>query len=129
MESELQEQFKIEAAPEAMPEAMVCVEHARFTILTPRLIRIEYSPTGIFEDRASQAFWFRQQPAPEFQVTRGDDQIEIRTNALELCYHPSRGLNSLSIHLTAEDISWHYGDADSGNLRGTARTLDQAIRR
>ncbi len=124
MKNDLLKHFQIDAEPAARPEAMVSADCVRFTILTPRLVRIEHSPTGAFEDRASQAFWYRQQPTPEFRVTRRDDQIEIRTDALELCYHPSRGLASLSIRLRAENITWHYGDPDTGNLHGTTRTLD-----
>jgi alpha-glucosidase len=41
---------------------------ARFTVLTDRLIRLEFHRDGRFEDRASQAFWFREQPVPEFRA-------------------------------------------------------------
>ena len=48
--------------PIANPAAVVTAGFVRFTVLTPRLLRLEYSPTGAFEDRPSQAFWFRRQP-------------------------------------------------------------------
>lgn len=37
----------------AHPEALVVAGRARFTILTPRLIRMEYAEDGVFEDRAT----------------------------------------------------------------------------
>ena len=39
-------------------------------VLTSRLLRLEYSPSGEFEDHPSQAFWYREQPVPEFTVKR-----------------------------------------------------------
>lgn len=41
----------------ADPAAVVVAGPARFTVLTPRAIRMEYSPGGAFEDRPSQVFW------------------------------------------------------------------------
>ena len=38
--------------PQANPEAVVTSGKARFTVLTPEMIRIEYSDKGCFEDRA-----------------------------------------------------------------------------
>src|SRR5689334_3098078 len=41
--------------PVANDKAMVVSGNARFTILTPQLIRMEFSNSGIFEDRATTA--------------------------------------------------------------------------
>ena len=41
--------------PVAQAENCVSGKCYRFTVLTDRLIRMEYDPAGIFEDRASQA--------------------------------------------------------------------------
>ncbi len=62
------EHFKLDLQPLAAAEAVVQAGHARFTVLTDRLIRLEYHPDDRFEDRASQAFWFRAQPVPEFRA-------------------------------------------------------------
>lgn len=37
--------------PVALPEATVTSGNARFTVLTPEMIRIEFSDMGVFEDR------------------------------------------------------------------------------
>ena len=52
--------------PAADPAAAVVVGRARFTVLAPRLLRLEYSETGTFEDRPTLAFVNRKQPVPEF---------------------------------------------------------------
>lgn len=46
--------YRIDAKPAASPEAVIQGDHYRFTVLTPWLMRLEYSETGKFEDRATQ---------------------------------------------------------------------------
>jgi putative sterol carrier protein len=122
------ESFPIKFKPVANPDAIVTASNARFTVLTSRLIRMEYSPTETFEDRPSQAFWYREQPRPEMQVRRTAAEVQIETEHLLLSYAPGEAgftPETLTIRLKANDVTWHYGDADPGNLRGTTRTLDQ----
>ncbi|MCX6028042.1 MAG: DUF5110 domain-containing protein [Chloroflexi bacterium] len=121
--------FRLSLDPVADPAAIVRGPHVRFTVLTSRLIRMETSPDDVFEDHASQAFWFRCQPVPPFQVAQSPEQIEITTEHLRLRYTPNRKgftRNSLLVELLETGVVWRYGDRDRTNLRGTARTLDQA---
>ena len=85
------EAFPIQFAPIARAEAVVLGPHIRFTVLSSRLIRCEYSPTACFEDRPSQVFWYRQQPVPDFEVRREAGLIEIETDHLLLRYRPTDG--------------------------------------
>ena len=119
--------FELVAAPVAQTAAVVAGAHVRFTLLTPRLIRMEYSPSVVFEDRPSQAFWFRHQPVPAFTVNQTAESIQIETDYLALDYHiTSEGITqqTLSVKLKESGKVWHYGERDRENLRGTARTLD-----
>ena len=121
--------YPIPARPVAGPAAMVYGENARFTVLTSRLIRMEYSPQGIFEDCASQVFWYRDLPVPQFEVTQTAGQIGIVTEHLHLRYQTDpKGFTpqTLSVELCDSGVIWHYGDRDASNLGGTARTLDGA---
>jgi alpha-glucosidase (family GH31 glycosyl hydrolase) len=114
-------------APVAEAGAVVRAPGVRFTVLTPRLIRMEYSPNERFEDRPSQAFWYRSQPVPDFTVRQDGDCLEIDTGALHLTYDlRAGGFNpqSLAIHIKAMDRTYYYGDPDDANLMGTYRTLD-----
>ncbi|HEX2619972.1 MAG TPA: TIM-barrel domain-containing protein, partial [Phototrophicaceae bacterium] len=130
--SVIPEQFKLEFMPVAATEASVQSGNTRFTVLTDRLIRMEYHPEGCFEDRPSQAFWFRKQPVPEFNVLTTDDGIEIETRYLHLKFtgEVERGTgftpDNLSILIKDLNVVWHPGDTDSRNLHGTTRTLDYA---
>jgi alpha-glucosidase (family GH31 glycosyl hydrolase) len=113
--------------PVADPNAVIEMGTVRFSVLTDRLIRMEYSRDGKFEDRPSQAFWYRRQPAPEFKNKVTTDGIEIETRYLRLKYkHDQKGFtpNSLSILLKESGTIWRYGEKQNRNLLGTARTLD-----
>ena len=117
--------FKILFAPVADPAAVVTCGNARFTVLTDRLIRLEYNPKGKFEDRASQAFWYRQQPVPDFKQSVDANTAMIETAFLRLEYAGGEfSPASLAITQLRTGSVWHYGDDDSGNLGGTSRTLD-----
>ena len=50
----------------ADPKAVVVLGNARFTVLTPQLIRMEWAADGKFEDHASFVFLNRHLPVPEF---------------------------------------------------------------
>ncbi|MFN2170359.1 MAG: TIM-barrel domain-containing protein [Candidatus Promineifilaceae bacterium] len=119
--------FDIQFEPLADPRSVVQGADWRFTVLTPRLLRLEYSAEGVFEDRPSQAFWFRRQPVPDFALRETVGGIEIETDYLLLRYETSEeGFmpQSLTITLKETGTVWQYGEVDNLNLLGTARTLD-----
>lgn len=127
-EIRIPDHFKPPQQPVAAASAAVGAGSARFTVLTDRLIRLEYHPEQRFEDRASQAFWFREQPVPEFSVRSSDDLLEIETSSLLLRYLPRVGAGfgpaNLTVTLKASGQHWHPGAKAAGNLLGTTRTLD-----
>ena len=113
--------------PIANPSAVITAKNVRFTVLTDRLIRLEYSKTNSFEDRPSQAFWYREQSVPAFRKNVTDSFIEIETDFLHLKYQiTARGFTgkTLSITLKQTGVTWQYGMRQTDNLKGTARTLD-----
>lgn len=121
------ESFPIRFAPVARADAIVLGLNIRISVLTSRLLRLEYSSTANFEDRPSQVFWYRDQPVPDFEVRQDDQQIEIETDHLHLRYRAMEGgfsADSLFIALKDSGIAWHYGQIDLLNLKGTTRTLD-----
>jgi alpha-glucosidase len=122
--------------PVADPKAVVVLGHARFTVLTPELVRMEWAADGKFEDHASFVFLNRRLPVPKFEKTvTGGQKLTIRTAALTLTYAPAASSpdsrftpENLSIELTVEGkpVTWHPGLVDPENLQGTTRTLDGA---
>ncbi len=114
---------------------------ARFTMLTPELIRMEWASDGKFEDHASLVFLNRKLPVPLFDRSELDHghKLVLKTSALTLTYTPGAGLRShqdgrftpedLTIEMTVEGkpVKWHPGLPDDQNLQGTTRTLDGAV--
>lgn len=118
--------FCLHMQPVAAAEATIVTPNIRLTVLTERLIRLEYSPVGTFEDRASQVFWYRQQPIPLFTAQFVGEWLEVETAVLHLrcCLTRPFSPHTLQIVLKPTGTTWHYGDTDPDNLRGTYRTLD-----
>jgi alpha-glucosidase (family GH31 glycosyl hydrolase) len=122
--------------PVANPKAVVVLGSARFTVLTPQLVRMEWSADGKFEDRASFVFLNRNLPVPSFTHTltheANGQTLTLTTDALKLTYTLTPGgdgkftLDDLQVgfHLDGKTIVWHPGMSDTGNLQGTTRTLD-----
>lgn len=122
--------------PIANPVAIVTSGHARFTVLTPQMIRIQYSARGLFEDRATFAVVNRRLPVPEFTTTEEGNYLYIKTSALTLRYRKNAPLSATShssealkitFHMNGQEIIWYPGKDDALNLKGTSRTLDGAI--
>ena len=121
------ERFAWEVRPMAMRENMVSGENYRFTVLTPNLLRLEYSPDGVFEDRASQVAFYRDFPRSTFTHSVEDGVLTLQTEALQLRYKLGEAFaeDTLSVKLLVEPASvWHFGE-DFEDLGGTARTLDE----
>eukprot|EP00948_MAST-09A_sp_MAST-9A-sp1_P001242 g1242.t1 len=105
----------------------------RFTVLTSRMIRMEYSPNGKFEDRASLAFInrdvsiFGDKAVPKFSHSSDGKTLQIITDDVTLTYQEEQTFNSESLQVESSSklTNWKYGDANTGNLLGTIRTLDQ----
>lgn len=120
--------FLYETRPLALEQNMVVGEKYRFTVLTPSLIRMEFDPMGVFEDRASQSVFFRDFPAVSFSSQIHGEVLKIETDALILKYKINEKFaeDTLHIQLKIEPASqWNYGE-DFEDLGGTARTLDCA---
>lgn len=122
--------YKLKTSSICKEGSIIKGENYRFTVLTPQMIRIEYSKTGIFEDRPTQTVINRDFDVPKFRVIDKDDSLEIITDFVHLTYDKSEfSKNGLNIkvrgNISAYHSIWHYGD-EIYDLKGTARTLDEA---
>lgn len=121
--------------PIADPAAVVTVGKARFTVLTPEMIRIQYSSNGIFDDRATFGFVNRKLPVPSYQVAAEGPYTVIKTEKLTLKYRNNAPIKASSkeailqvtFDLNGQTVSWCPSTKDTGNLKGTTRTLDGAV--
>lgn len=120
--------LKLDFQSKAKPDAVVQFGPVRFTILTSKLIRLEYDPTEKFEDRPSQVFWHRNLPTPKYTKSINDSDISIETDHLLLKYQIQESgfyHRFLKIELIDEGFTWTYGQTNNTNLMGTVRTLDR----
>lgn len=103
---------------------------ARFTVVTPQLIRMEYAPDGKFVDAPS---WFaRNRTAHDahYQVQQTGRTLTIDTGVIHLVYTndgQSFDGNNLQADIKTANgtLSWKAGMAQSGNLGGSVRGLDR----
>ena len=112
--------------PVAEKENTVSGINWRFTVLTDCLVRMEYDPSGRFEDRASQTVFHRDFKPVEYQVNEDGCNIIIETSKLSLRYQRGEDFSAetLSVRLKYEPASvWNFGD-DFEDLGGTTKTLD-----
>ena len=110
--------------------AVIAGEGWRITVLTDRLLRLQYEPDNRFRDGATQTVINREFPLPDFTVRDRGDRLSIETDGLRLEYDKkpfsAEGLSAVLKNALMNHASvWHYGES-VGNLKGTARTLDQA---
>ena len=105
------------------------VGRARFTLLTDRMVRCEWSEDGTFENRPSLVFVNRAMPDVEYTVTRKGDGASIDTG--RMCLEWTGGaFNESNLFVSVRSCGRVSFPAvavlapDAGNLLGTMRTLD-----
>lgn len=120
--------------PQALEQSIVKAGNARFTVLTPEMIRIEYSDKGAFEDRSTFTVQNRvMESLPSFSSHEDNDFLYIETEKLNLKYR--KGSNPKTLPASPDNLTitfnhngqrvlWYPGKPDPLNLKGTCRTLD-----
>ncbi|KAK4655481.1 hypothetical protein QC762_302810 [Podospora pseudocomata] len=123
------DRYSFPSNPSANPKAVVTGgtkgSYYRFTILTSKLIRYEWSPDGGFEDRVSTFALFRNFDAPAFRTVDKEDRLEIITDHFHLQYDKKK-FSTYGFSVKVADDVWRYDGNSYGDLGGTARTLDGA---
>ncbi|WP_291530870.1 glycoside hydrolase family 31 protein [Bifidobacterium sp. UBA4282] len=109
-------------------------EHWRIGLITESLIRLEWSDSGEFEDRATLMAVdraFLPSGAVDYTTGERDGMLVVETPALRLTYD-RKPFSKEGLTIVVKGVpdsqfnTWHYGDDPKGNLGGTARTLDEA---
>lgn len=124
----MKEYLKMPAHPLACPDNIVSGENWRVSVLTSSLVRLEYSPDGMFTDEPTQTVQNRDFPKVSFETKETEEELEIRTEYFQLNYDKkeftSHGLSCTCLGMAGGNCpAWHYGEKGH-NLKGTARTLD-----
>ncbi len=113
----------------AKDQRYVC-GNRRFTCLSPHLVRLEFAPDGVFEDRRSLVAYAPKKPKHFHAVKDDGDWTVLKTGFLEI--RSRRNDSAFSEHsleirwLPGRLLQyWRPGDRDHRNLGGTARSLDR----
>ena len=136
-------------APLLSPDGSLLGPHHRITPLTPRVVRLEWSPTGEFEDRPSTFALHRPTLREGVRAFREGDRTVLETDCFRL-EHDGGPFTANGVQLqvrggiSAYHSVWRPGQdlslpahqemaregtrvrALDGNLGGAARTLDEA---
>jgi alpha-glucosidase (family GH31 glycosyl hydrolase) len=112
---------------QADKKAITEVDNARFTVLTPQLIRLEWDDAKTFDDHASFVVMNRNLPVPPYTTEKKEGWFYIRTAEVELAYKLNSGTftkDNLKIRHLSTATDWFPGKKQKNNLKGTTRTLD-----
>jgi alpha-glucosidase len=110
--------------------------HARFTVLTGALVRMQYFAAGsnVTLDPATMAFVNRKLEVPQFTSSQDGAGCTITTSEVALTYtggpFTENSIKVVSVNASSAFQTWNGGmtsATDSGSLLGTFRTLDGTV--
>lgn len=131
----LGEQFNFDyEKAKAIETNIIKGENYRFTVLSERLIRMEYSKDGVFEDRPTELVWYRNMPKVNFQVKQDKHYLEITTSYFRLTYKKNKpfyggkinSMSNLRVELLNSDKIWYYGHPEVRNYGAPGISLDDS---
>ncbi len=104
----------------------------RISVLSERLIRLEYSVDGHFSDNLTLLAKNRRFNAPIFKVEQDQTYLVITTKYFMLQYLKDKPFigpkfapdNNLKVSLLNTDKVWYYGQPEVRNFKGGAVSLD-----
>ncbi|RYX81201.1 DUF5110 domain-containing protein [bacterium] len=107
----------------------VTVGAARFTVVSPLCVRLEYAPNNGFVDAPTLFAINRGARDSAAKITRKGSGVSIETSQLRLSYQPDgKPFNATNLKVTFrggnKSGSWQPGQSDPENLGGPVSTLD-----
>ena len=137
----LDKQFRLDLdKARANGESIVQGSKYRFTIITERLIRLEYSPNGSFVDYPSQLVINRYNEKPKFTVREDKEYLEIKTDYFILQYVKEKPFLGTKVNMASnlritvnEELKsnentrdWYYNHPEAKKYEATSVSLDEA---
>lgn len=120
----LGEQFEINLESIKPNEGVIWTgKKYRITLLTERLVRLEYNENGVFEDRPTALVQNRNFETPKFLIKEDDTFFELTTEYFKLYYTKNKRFksgfintgSSLKIELNNTEKVWYYGHPEVRN--------------
>jgi len=112
-----------------MNSSIIFGKHARFTVITPECIRLEYSPEGVFLDMPTLFAANRRPGRVNYKKNIYRNRLAIITSVLALNYtSDGKPFNPGNIKIIIQGgrrrITWVPGMENKRNLEGPLATLD-----
>lgn len=132
----LGEQFKIDLSKAKANDKMILFgSNYRFTLLTPRLIRLEYSKDEFFLDSPTELVLYRNLKPFNFESKENNNVLEIKTEYFKLTYSKNKPFlgpktnptQNLKVELIKSGRVWYYNHPEVRNLGTPASTLQEGI--
>lgn len=133
--AELQSHFKMDYA-KILPSENMIIKGAKYriTVLSDILIRLEYSETGLFEDRPTELVMNRNFKPVNFEKHEDGKYVTIKTAYFNLTYQKEMPFigpkvspdQYLRIDLNNTDKYWYFNHPEVRNFGGTFYSLDGA---
>lgn len=116
----------------ANSEAVISGSCFRISVLTERLVRLEYHPSGVFNDLESTLIKFRNFPKPTFEKQEDSRFLVIKTKYFTLSYTKEKDFDAgklmpmanLKIDLVGTERNWYYNHPEIKNYKGNFIALD-----
>ena len=113
-------------------ENIILGKKYRISILTDRLVRLEYNKDGKFEDHLTQRIIYRNFPKVNYTVTQTETLIQIVTSYFTIDYVKEQSFigskvapaSNLKITLNETDRSWNYNHPEARNYGSITYSLD-----
>ena len=130
----LGEHFKINELDFVIdPSVVFRGKYYRITVLSERLIRLEYSLTGEFYDGKTEIVHNRKFPVPNFKVEQNEKFLTITTKYFTLQYakeKPFKGSklapdSNLKVNLLNTDKFWYYNHPEARNYKGSSFSIEE----
>ena len=104
-------------------ECVIQGEKYRFTILSERLIRIQFNSNLSFHDEPTQLVINRNFNKPEFKVKEDKNYLEISTKYFKLFYTKNsnyKNSKNFRVELLNTDKYWYYNHVEAKNYPSSA---------
>lgn len=119
--SELNKHLLIDIHDSACTNCKV-FDKVRISVITEKLIRVEISESGNFNDQPTQKVWHRNFENVQYEIADMVKYIEVKTNSIIAKITKKGKLKSVTLQDGRKVVEF-----EKGNLKGTCRTLDGTI--
>ena len=117
--SELNKQLLAKTSGIACKDNIIVSQNVRVTVLTERMIRIEFSGDEEFTDLPSQTVWYRDFGKIEFTQSVSTDILTVETAKVKFVVNNHTGAFKYAV-IDGKQVKYN----SDHNLKGTTRTLD-----